>query len=173
LDPTNLPLRDIHLPDSISWWPLAVGWWLVLGIALLIILSVFILFKIWSRKKLRRQASKVLDQIEQSLNETGNFTQCLSELSTFLRRVVISQEMLPHSAAGLTGEDWLSFLDKRFNLETAVQDGEVITAVSRLKGISFSQGVGRILLHGPYQPTVEREKVTQLIELCRKWVKCL
>ena len=25
-----LPLRDIQLPDAVSWWPLAMGWWLLL-----------------------------------------------------------------------------------------------------------------------------------------------
>ena len=27
-------LRDIHLPEPISWWPLAPGWWLLIIIAL-------------------------------------------------------------------------------------------------------------------------------------------
>jgi hypothetical protein len=25
-------LKDIHLPDDISWWPLAIGWWLLITI---------------------------------------------------------------------------------------------------------------------------------------------
>ena len=27
MDPTRLPLRDVHLPASPSWWPPAPGWW--------------------------------------------------------------------------------------------------------------------------------------------------
>ena len=30
MDETTLPLRDLHLPDPIGWWPLAPGWWFVL-----------------------------------------------------------------------------------------------------------------------------------------------
>jgi len=26
----ELPLKDIHLPDAITWWPLAIGWWLLI-----------------------------------------------------------------------------------------------------------------------------------------------
>jgi len=28
---TSLPLRDVHLPPIPSWWPLPLGWWLVLA----------------------------------------------------------------------------------------------------------------------------------------------
>ena len=35
MDPEQIPLRDLHLPDAISWWPLAPGWWIVLGLALI------------------------------------------------------------------------------------------------------------------------------------------
>ena len=34
MDPEQIPLRDLHLPEAIGWWPLAPGWWLVIAIAL-------------------------------------------------------------------------------------------------------------------------------------------
>ncbi len=27
MEPSELPLRDLHLPDAVGWWPLAPGWW--------------------------------------------------------------------------------------------------------------------------------------------------
>ena len=33
MDPTQLPLRDLHLPPDIGWWPMAPGWWVLLAIA--------------------------------------------------------------------------------------------------------------------------------------------
>ncbi len=34
VDFSQLPLRDIHLPGSIGWWPPAPGWWLLAGLLL-------------------------------------------------------------------------------------------------------------------------------------------
>ena len=34
LDPAQLPLRDIHLPEAIGLWPPAFGWWILVGAVL-------------------------------------------------------------------------------------------------------------------------------------------
>jgi uncharacterized membrane protein len=63
-------LRDIHLPETISWWPLAPGWWVL--IILLGLVTGWIIFKAVQRKRAnlyRRQALAKLLEIEQSLME--------------------------------------------------------------------------------------------------------
>lgn len=151
---TELSLRDIHLPDPVSWWPLAFGWWLVFGVVFLLILLAYVIIRRCIQPTLRKQTSTALDIIEKKFNETENSTQCLSELSVLLRRVVLSQK-LPLKSAGLTGKAWLELLDQPL--------GEP----------EFSKGIGQILLVGPYQYHVDRENVVQFIQLCRKWVDCL
>ena len=42
MDPEQIPLRDLHLPEAIGWWPLAPGWWLL--IALGVVLLAYLLF---------------------------------------------------------------------------------------------------------------------------------
>lgn len=150
----ELPLRELHLPDSISFWPLAIGWWIVLGFCLfLILLSIIVIRKI-NRPTMKKQAKKTLDNIEKTYLETDDALACLTEISAFLRRVMLSQKDFPDSA-GLTGLAWLQLLDKP------------------LKTHEFSQGVGQILLAGPYSPKVENQEVTKLIELCSRWVRAL
>jgi hypothetical protein len=108
----------------------------------------------WLKPTLRKEAFKSLDLIDRKFHDTQDAALCISELSIFLRRVVLSQEH-HKQIAGLTGNAWLNLLDQPLNEP------------------EFSQGVGRILLDGPYQCTVEKENVIQLLQLCRKWVNFL
>ena len=52
MQPTQLPLKDIHLPEAIGWWPPAIGWWLL---AVLIPLSIALLY--WIYKRLTRKTA--------------------------------------------------------------------------------------------------------------------
>jgi hypothetical protein len=60
-------LRDIHLPVSVSAWPLAPGWWLIIVIVCAALAALLLL---WSRRHsarlYRRQALIQLQHIEQS-----------------------------------------------------------------------------------------------------------
>ena len=107
---TELPLRDIHLPDPISWWPLAFGWWLAFGVVFLLILLAVVIIKRRLKPTLKKQAATALDIIEKEFYETEDGAQCLSELSVLLRRAILSQH--PLKSAGLTGKAWLELLDQ-------------------------------------------------------------
>ena len=57
MDPSEIPIRDLHLPEAIGWWPLAPGWWVLivlLGIGLLLLLRKW--FRIHARGAARRLA---------------------------------------------------------------------------------------------------------------------
>lgn len=150
----ELPFRDIHLPPSISWWPLAFGWWVMISIVIAILVVIFILVRNYLKSSLKKDAAKELNSIEQMYLQTQDSTRCVSALSILLRRVILSQKQQV-SAAGITGHAWLQLLDQYSGT------------------CEFSQGPGKILLVGPYQPTVEKDDVDQLIQLCRKWVNRL
>ncbi len=147
----ELPLRDIHLPSTISWWPLAIGWWILLVLGVLLVALAYISIRHYRKPTLKKRARKRLKDIEQMFQSSQNALLCLTELSIFLRRIVLCQDN-SEPIAGLTGPAWLEFLDQK--LETP----------------EFSQGIGQILLKGPYQRFVEKDDVVQFIQLCHKWV---
>jgi len=151
MNPTLLDLKDIHEPEAIGWWPPAIGWWLVaIAVPLLIILLVW-LYKRLTRKTALKTANKILAQIKR--DKSLNNLQKLSDLSVLVRRVAIS--VSPRAkAAGLTGRQWLEFLD------------------ASVKGLPFSEGIGQLLADAPYRKTPPTElEVSQLIDLCEDWLK--
>jgi hypothetical protein len=58
-------LRELHLPEPISWWPLAPGWWLLalVGSALLVWLLRW-LYRRYKAKYYRRQALGQLQALQ-------------------------------------------------------------------------------------------------------------
>jgi hypothetical protein len=57
-------LRDIHLPEAVSWWPLAPGWWLlIIGGCLLSLWLIRFFYRRHSASLYRRQALQQLEQL--------------------------------------------------------------------------------------------------------------
>ncbi len=154
-DPSSLPLRDIHLPAEIAWWPPAVGWWLLAGA--IIVIAALACWWYRRRRRLRFAATTLalreLEAIEMDFRTgSGDAGETVRRLSVLMRRLSIS--LFPRSeAAGLTGEAWLSFLD------------------GILQRPAFSSGPGHVLHEGPYRPSVDNEEVEPLLALCREWIE--
>lgn len=153
----TLNLRDIHLPEPISWWPLAPGWWILLAAALLFIAVLLISRKIYRSRQLKRDIKAELELIKSQFQTTQNKSQLAKSLSILLRRASIS--FYPETnIAGLTGEHWLNFLDK--------------TTAKPSANISFNSSAGQILLTAPYLPenTELDFDALSLINLCESWL---
>jgi len=150
MEAPQLPLKDIHTPEFISWWPPAIGWLLLALLVILLIGGGIWLYKRLSRKTAIKTAKKLLLTLKQN-TEIDN-QQKLVELSKLMRRVAVSN--LPRaSVAGLTGRDWLLFLD------------------NSVKGTPFSDGIGQLLADAPYRLTAPSgDQISQLICLCQDWL---
>lgn len=150
MDSAPLPLRDIHLPEAIGWWPPALGWWLLaILIPLSIALMVWLYMRI-TRKTAIKAAKKLLLQIKQDKQNDNN--QKLTDLSALIRRVAISTTSR-ENCAGLTGQQWLEFLDQS------------------MKSSPFTQGIGQLLANAPYQKSAPTEQdLNQLTRLCEDWL---
>lgn len=153
----TLNLRDIHLPDPVSWWPIAPGWWLLIITVLITAVIIFLSRKIYRSKQLKRDIHAELDVIKQQFQKTENRSQLAKSLSILLRRASIS--FYPaKDIAGLTGESWLAYLDN--------------TNANPNKDKIFQSETGRTLLSAPYLPeNATLDFATQgLIDLCESWL---
>lgn len=152
-----LNLRDIHLPEPVSWWPPAPGWWLLIAAIIVIVTAFFISRKIYRSKQLRRDIAAELDTIKKQFQQTGNKSQLACALSALLRRACISYYPAKN-IAGLTGEDWLAYLDDSNTKATSEQ--------------RFQSETGKILLSAPYLPENARldYDAQALLRLCESWL---
>lgn len=150
MQPTELPLKDIHLPQAIGWFPPALGWWL-----LAIILPLLILFLVKYYQRLTRQTAlkTAKKQLAEISTRSADNTEKLRELSVLLRRVAIT--LVPrHQVASLTGQAWLQFLDSSF------------------KDAPFSAGAGRCLLDAPYRNNpLSDSELNALLQLSAQWLR--
>jgi len=111
MDPSELPLRDLHLPDPVGWWPLAPGWWFLIVLAMAGL--GWLLLKAWRRHQFnapRRYAIRSLARVEAEYLTHRNPVLLGQQLSELLRRGMLAYAPR-HEVAGLTGESWLAWLD--------------------------------------------------------------
>lgn len=147
---TSQELRGIHLPEPISWWPPAPGWWLLTAIALFVVLLIF---QKWRRSKRFKARNQAIDEALRMIKalDPQQDESVAKDLSRILRRVAVTIYGRKHTA-GLVGEEWLQFLDQKG------------------KGKDFSQGLGRVFAALPYQ-NKEPKYARKLIALAEKWVR--
>lgn len=152
MNPEELPLRDIHLPPDISAWPPALGWWLLVALCALL---VIVAFKLWRRrqpvyrKQVVQPALQELRQIERAYADDPG--EMIRQLSVLLRRSAMSLHGR-HQVAGLTGSDWLAFLDQQ-------QHAQV-----------FSARFAEILTQQPYRERSQGDAAA-LVAVVRGWLQ--
>jgi hypothetical protein len=157
IDVSELPLRDIHLPGPIGWWPPAPGWWML---AVLVLVGIALFGFHYYRARHKRAALRAVTRVRAALEQGAEPVACLQFLSTILRRFAMTSVARTRSAsrdldvAGLIGDRWLEFLDGRW------------------ARTEFSAGLGRQLVVAPYaRPnTIERGKALELTALCAEWL---
>lgn len=148
-------LRDIHLPQAISHWPLAPGWVLLF----LVVLSLtgwlsytFFLHKVQQRPK--REALKLLNQIYQHHLEGKSLNQSCHDINVLLKRVALVYHPR-EQVANLHDAAWIQFLIRTSdNLEfNALQP---------------------FLIVYPYQnhtPKHEPQAIIPLVKTAQAWIK--
>ncbi len=131
MSPSELPLRDIHVPDPVGWWPPAIGWWLFAGIvALMVVLAVL---RWRHRRTVAYRFGREIARLRSRYLQDGDNRRLFREGSVMLRRACMSA--FPRDqVAGLAGAEWLEFLGQ------VLEDDELAATQ------------GEILRCAPYQP---------------------
>jgi hypothetical protein len=169
IDFTELPLRDIHLPGLIGWWPPAPGWWIV---AALLLAGLVALGLYYRNGRHRRAALRAVRKVHAALEQGAEPVECLQRVSTTLRRFAmttadaqsvaslravdgVAERASSDEVAGMIGDRWLRYLDSRWQRD------------------EFSRGLGRLLLAAPYArpATIDRQHAVDLTSLCADWLK--
>jgi len=156
MNPDDLPLRDIHLPAPVSWWPPAPGWWILLLVAALLVAGLFW----WRRRKLalaRAPATLArieLDKVRAVWISQGDPQRLLRDISIWLRRTSMSLTAR-RQVASLTGMEWQQQL-------TALA-GEAV----------FDEAEGKLLTEASYRATLPpgtNIDAAHLLTLCERWL---
>jgi len=151
-DPSQLPLRDIHLPDAVAWWPPAFGWWFLAGG--IVIAGIVLGVRAW-RQRRHRAAMRALKNIVNALESGAEPAGCVGDASIVLRRFAMTVTRKSAAVAGLTGDAWIEYLAEK------TRDPE------------FVSGAGRLLLDAPYRATgkVTVEQAQAVCRVCVDWIK--
>ena len=106
-------LKDIHLPETINWWPPAIGWWLLMLMVIATTTAIiYRLIKHKKRQRYRKQAITLLDECYQQWCVSNNSAHCFDTINMLLKRTALTA--FPGSdATALHGQQWLNFLNQK------------------------------------------------------------
>lgn len=126
-------LADIHLPEPVSFWPPAPGWWVL---AVLLLIALVVAGRWWQRRHAQRQiyqhASAELERCMQAYRQQQETPEqakldYLNSVNSVLRRVALVH--FPGSnAASLGGPEWVDFIRK--NGDSSRLDDDLASALS-------------------------------------------
>lgn len=145
-------LIDIPLPPEVNLWPQT--WESRIAIVALLAVVIAVVWRQVRYRRVNRYRREALAELN-AMRQVGSSRreELLTRLTLLVRRTALAA-FPREKVASLAGPPWLSFLDRSYG------------------GQEFSQGVGRLLVSGPYQPIEPDDAELQsLAGLVRRWIK--
>lgn len=143
-------LKELPLPEPVSWWPQAPAWYFLGSVLLLILL--WLCLRIYSRYRANRYRRDGLSQLECMRNDA----QLLEKLPQLIRYSAL-QSAPRQAVASLTGADWAAWLNKSANDELFTNSD-----VELMEKLAYQPA---------YVDKISRDRVLQLIDASKKWMK--
>ncbi|NOR19848.1 MAG: DUF4381 family protein, partial [Xanthomonadales bacterium] len=105
-DPASLQnLNDIVLPANVEWWPLASGWYFLLGLLLIAVgWYGYRSAQRWIANRYRRAALRELELLKEAVGNDVDRNNNLRQLPVLLKRTALSAYPR-HQVASLSGKD--------------------------------------------------------------------
>jgi hypothetical protein len=150
-------IKEIILPEPVSYTPQTVGCWILFSIiGLLFIWWAWRRYVTWRFNRYRREALTELAEIEQHLNRKPERISALAAMAALVKRTAI-HAFGRSNVAELSGQTWLEFLDR-----TGAGD-------------NFSHGQDRLLSEFAYIKhetlnEMSKENIEQVLALVRDWI---
>ncbi|WP_133407528.1 DUF4381 domain-containing protein [Parashewanella tropica] len=121
-NPALAQLKDIHTPEAIGIWPLAIGYWVVIVVVLMLIVMTYLLIKRYKKnQQVKIAALAELNSISQS-DETYAV-----QVNAVLKRAALSYRSR-EDIASIDGKNWYQWLDKTMPKN---QQGEIAELLDR------------------------------------------
>lgn len=103
-------MKDVRLPEPVSWWPLALGWWIVAALVLLSLgAAAYFLWRRYRQNRYRQVAMAELNTYYQQWESESNDQLYLRSANSLLKRV--TRIFSPNSVAQFSDE-WVDTLDQ-------------------------------------------------------------
>ena len=110
-------LADVTTPEPVSWWPLSIGYWLVILFgAIVIIATAFYVLKRYRYRHVLRECIEALRKIPNTLPQTDSV-----DCDSFHYRVdailKIAHRHYTHTTQGINGnsQQWITILQQSFD----------------------------------------------------------
>ena len=115
----NLPeFRDIQLPDGVSFFPIAYGWWVLLAFLLFLCIGIKVFVAFWKSRK-KYYSLKKLESIS-----TDNPVLAAMDISELLRRISLVKY---RKSCALTGHEWIDFLNQHSSVPLSKKNAEFLS----------------------------------------------
>lgn len=142
-------LKDIHFPDiTASWFPPALGWWLLLAIIICLWLGIK-LWHILRIKSLKYISLRELNNIEKNISPKAPL-----ELSIILKRICLVK-FKEDNIRDIYGKEWADYINnKGKDFIKNKQIAEDIALAPYKNNSSFSD-----------------DKIASMVDFCKDWVR--
>lgn len=103
-------LRDIQLPEPVSWWPPALGWWLLTAVLVVVAVVITRLLKVKQAKwRFQRESLARLEASYRAWQQTEDADAYIDSASALLRQIAIAYGGRAR-VAHLSGDPYLAYL---------------------------------------------------------------